>query len=107
MLHPWNFALNMCLRYADSGVLIDLKRKKIVTPKIIFGRSLFLSIIFRLKWLISLKQWSSGQGCVSSALYKILNSIVSTKMVRSIMECKQIDKFSNCPFCKLGQVSQK
>lgn len=28
MLHPWNFALNMCLRYADSGVLIDLKRKK-------------------------------------------------------------------------------
>lgn len=26
--HPWNFALNICLRYAESRPLIDLKMKK-------------------------------------------------------------------------------
>lgn len=107
MLHPQNFALNMCLIYADSSVLIDLKRKKKSHSGNYVWEVLILSIIFRLKRLISQSQWCLGQGCVSLSLYKILHSILNANIVGLIIECKQTDKFSNHPFCKLRQVSQK
>lgn len=77
MLHHWNFALNMCWRYADSGVLIDFRQKKELILKIVFGRFLFISVIFKLKSLIAQKLLALGQGCVSLDLCKILSSILS------------------------------
>lgn len=50
---------------------------------------------------------SLEQCCNSWALCEIINSILSVKMVGFIMHYNQTDKFSNHPFCKLRQVSQK
>lgn len=73
MLKHWNIALNMCLRYADSSVLIDFSSIKFFQTekrilKIIFGRFLFISVSFKLKGLIAQRLLSLGQGCVSGCL---------------------------------------
>lgn len=52
--------------------------------------------------VVSLEQYYN-----SWALSEIINSILSVKMLGFIMHYNQTDKFSNHPFCKLRQVSQK